>query len=206
MIAHFWQEFLSNIRHTTPIEYVAVFAGIVTVYFSRIENIWVYPTGIVNTAIYVYISFQGHLFAEGGLNIYYTIMSIIGWYMWAQKKDATHYVLTITKSNKKDWTIATGFFLGMWIILYLILKHLTTSTVPVSDSFASAAAYTGMLLMNKKKIEHWFWWIVTNIVSIPLYYVKGYAFTSIQFLILLIMAISGWMLWAKKMKQSSPDV
>ena len=200
MFQHFLQEFITNIRQTTWVEFIAVFAGITSVFFSRRENIWVYPTGIISTVIYIYISFQGHLFAEGGLNIYYTIMSIIGWYMWARKKDATHYVLSISKSNTKDWLMSIAFFFGMWIVLYLVLKNFTTSTVPVSDGFASAAAYTGMLLMNKKKIEHWFWWIVTNIASIPLYFIKGYAFTSIQFLVLLIMAVSGWMLWAKKMK------
>ncbi|MBN9296460.1 MAG: nicotinamide mononucleotide transporter [Filimonas sp.] len=194
-------KFIYGLQHTTPIEYIAVFAGIGSVFFSRAENILVYPVGIISTIIYIYISFAGKLYAEAGLNIYYTVMSLIGWYMWAMRKKTGEKVIHISVSNKKDWRSSLAFFFGMWVALYFILKKFTDSTVPIADSFASAAAYTGMLLMNKKKIENWLWWIVTNIVSIPLYFIKGYVFTSVQFVILLIMAVSGWIVWNKKMKQ-----
>ena len=70
--------------------------------------------------------------------------------------------------------------------------------IPWADAFASATAYTGMWLMAKKKVESWIWWILTNIASIPLYFVKGYAFTSLQFLVLLVLAIAGWYSWKLK--------
>lgn len=194
------QQFLEGLRNTTILEYIAVAFGIISVLLSRIENIWVYPTGIINTSIYIYISFIGGLYAEAGVNFYYTVMSILGWIWWVQKKEGKK-IITIQYSSKKEWMITLIFFIICWIILYLILSNFTNSTVPLADSFASAAAYTAMWLMAKKKIENWLWWIATNIVSIPLYFIKGYVFTSFQFLVFLILAILGWVEWRRRMSQ-----
>ncbi|WP_158559131.1 nicotinamide riboside transporter PnuC [Deminuibacter soli] len=199
------RQFVAGMQQTTWPEYLAVFAGIASVAFSRAENIWVFPTGILNTVVYVYLSFHGGLYAEAGLNIYYTVMNMIGWYMWAQRKTTGEKVLHITPSNRRDWLLACSFFALMWLLLYTILRRFTNSAVPAADAFASATAYTAMLLMNKKKIENWLWWIITNIVSIPLYFIKGYVFTSVQFTVLLVLAIAGWVTWYKKQHQTQPE-
>lgn len=194
------QQFIDGLKSTTVIEYIAVAFGIISVLLSRIENIWVYPTGIINTSIYIYISFIGGLYAEAGVNFYYTIISILGWIWWIQKKEGKK-IITIQYSSKKEWIITLLFFLICWIILYLILSNFTNSTVPLADGFASATAYTAMWLMAKKKIENWLWWIATNIASIPLYFIKGYVFTSFQFLVFLILAILGWIEWKKRISK-----
>ncbi|MEO6039722.1 MAG: nicotinamide riboside transporter PnuC [Saprospiraceae bacterium] len=193
-----WQIFITGLRATTWLEYTAVFFGIVSVLFSRMENIWVYPTGIVNTTIYIYLSVLGGLFAEAGVNVYYTVMSVIGWVLWARQKDGAA-LLQITRSGRREWTWALGFFGACWGILYLALYHFTPSTVPVADAFASAAAYTGMWLMARKKLENWLWWIVTNVASIPLYFIKGYVFTSFQYLVFLVLAVLGYVEWRRKL-------
>lgn len=186
---------------TTPLEFVAVFFGIASVLFSRMENIWVYPTGIVNTTIYIHLSIAGGLYAEAGVNFYYTVMSIVGWVLWAQKKEGKQ-VLHITRSTEREWIIALIFFGLCWFVLFFVLKKLTNSTVPMADSFASAAAYTGMWLMARKKLENWLWWIVTNIAAIPLYFVKGFVFTSFQYLVFLVLAILGYIEWRRKIRAS----
>ncbi|GGH81822.1 nicotinamide mononucleotide transporter [Filimonas zeae] len=193
--------FMEGLRATTLPEGIAVLTGIASVYFSRSANILVYPFGVISTAIYVYISFAGGLYAEGGLNVYYVVMNIIGWYMWLQKDTTGEKVLKITVSNRRDWQQQLLFFGGMWLLLYEILARFTNSTVPVEDALASAAAYTGMLLMNRKKVENWLWWSITNIVSIPLYFIKGYVFTSVQFMVFLTLAISGWITWYRTWKR-----
>lgn len=192
-----WQQFLDGLFATTWLEFIAVVFGIASVLFSRIENIWVYPTGIINTAIYVYLSIIGGLYAEAGVNVYYTVMSLIGWAMWAQKTEGQH-TLHISASNSKEWRNALIFFAVCWGALYLILKKFTNSTVPLADGFASASAYTGMWLMTRKKLENWIWWIVTNVASIPLYFIKGYVFTSFQYIVFLILAVMGYFEWRKK--------
>ncbi len=192
-----WQQLLEGLRATTWLEYIAVFFGIASVIFSRLENIWVYPTGIVNTTVYIYLSIVAGLYAEAGVNFYYTVMSIVGWVLWAQKKEGEK-VLHITRSSRREWLIALAFFASCWLVLWWVLRSYTNSTVPLADGFASAAAYTGMWLMARKKLENWLWWIVTNIASIPLYFIKGFVFTSFQYLVFLVLAVMGYVEWRRK--------
>jgi nicotinamide mononucleotide transporter len=138
------------------------------------------------------------LYAEGSLNFYYTIMSVYGWWAWSKKSGGRALVMTYNTS--KDWQISIGLFMLSLVGLYFILKTYTNSTVPLADSLASAAAYTGMWQMTRKKVENWIWWIITNIISIPLYFYKGAVFTSVQYVVFLILAIMGYIEWQKKMR------
>jgi nicotinamide mononucleotide transporter len=201
-----FQSIFDGLIHTTPLEAIAVIMGIVSVWYSRKENILVYPTGLINTTLYIYLSFKGHLLGEASVNLYYTIMSLYGWYLWTRKtEDKTNFILQITHSNKKEWVQQFIFFGVIYAIIYLLLTYAKTAfapeAIPWADAFASATAYTGMWLMAKKKVESWIWWILTNIASIPLYFIKGYAFTSVQFMVLLILAIAGWISWNQKSKE-----
>jgi len=192
------QQFIEGMKNTTWLEYVAVFFGIASVLFSRKENILVYPTGIINTVLYTWFCFKWwNLYAEGSLNFYYTVMSIYGWYIWSRKTEGGG-VIPITFNSRKDWIISSLFFLICWAVLYYILKNHTNSTVPWADSFASAAAYTGMWQMARKKVENWVWWIITNFASIPLYFYKHAVFTSVQYVVFLVLAIMGLITWINK--------
>jgi nicotinamide mononucleotide transporter len=205
-----FQQFITDIQHTRWYEYVAVFAGIGSVWYSRAENILVYPVGLINTIIYVIISVKGSLFGEASVNIYYTIMSIIGWYMWTQKDTKQQVVLHITNSSKKEWLQQLAFFLFFYILIYLVLTYFKRQfyegVIPWADAFASATAFTGMWLMTKKKTESWYWWIATNIASIPLYFVKHYVFTSVYYVVLLVMAVFGLLEWMKKAKPTNNEL
>jgi nicotinamide mononucleotide transporter len=196
------QQFIAGIQNTGGLEYIAVFAGIISVWFSRKENIWVYPTGLINTVFYIYLSFKSGLLGEASVNFYYTVMSVYGWIWWAKKDDNKNIVLQISSSNKKEWIAQVGFFLAFYLLIYCALSYLKTNfapeAIPWADAFASASAFTGMWLMTKKKIESWYWWIITNIVSIPLYFVKHYVFTSVYYFILLIMAVFGLIEWIRR--------
>lgn len=196
------QEFITGIKQTTLLEFVAVVTGITCVFFSKKENILVYPIGLISTIIYTYISLKGSLFGEVSVNVYYTIMSIYGWILWTKKDAQQHLVVHITKSTTKEWQIQLGIFADFYVIIYVCLywlkQNFSPGAIPWADAFASATAYTGMWLMAKKKIESWIWWILTNTASIPLYFVKGYVFTSVQYVILLILAIAGLIEWSKR--------
>jgi nicotinamide mononucleotide transporter len=199
------QEFITGLKLTTPKEFVAVVFGIASVFFSKKENIWVYPVGLVSTIIYIEISFKGNLFGEASVNIYYTIMSIYGWILWGKKDAQQHFVVHISKSTAKEWRIQLGIFAGFYIIIYACLywlkQNFAPGAIPWADAFASATAYTGMWLMAKKKVESWIWWILTNAASIPLYFAKGYVFTSVQYVVLLVLAVAGLIEWANREKQ-----
>jgi nicotinamide mononucleotide transporter len=206
-VNEFLQQFTEGIKATTALEYIAVFAGIASVWFSRKENILVYPVGLINTIIYVYLSAKGHLFGEVSVNVYYTIMSLYGWYLWLKKDQEHHPVLHITFSNKRWWLYQLVFFGSFYTVLYFSLSYLQQNfapgAIPWADAFASATAFTGMWLMTKKKVESWYWWIATNITSIPLYFVKQYVFTSVYYSILLVMAVFGLITWMQKAKKAA---
>lgn len=153
--AEILHRFIEGMKATSLLEYVAVFTGIASVWYSRKENILVYPVGLVNTIIYVYISVKGHLFGEASVNFYYTVMSIYGWILWAKKDEQQHHVVVITTSTTKEWVLQLLFFVGFYVAIFYALSYIKNSfapgAIPWADAFASASAYTGMWLMAKKK-------------------------------------------------------
>lgn len=201
-----FQKFISQVQQTSLLEYIAVITGIASVFFSKKENILVYPVGLINTVIYVYISIEGSLYGEAAVNFYYTVMSIYGWILWAKRDQQHHIVLHITDSSFKEWIQQLLFFAFFYITIFAALHWAKTAfyanTIPALDAFASATAFTGMWLMAKKKVESWYWWIATNITSIPLYFIKDYALTSVYYFILLVLAIFGLIEWKRRAKQT----
>ena len=199
-----YDQFITDIRNTGWVELIAVFAGIASVWYSRVENILVYPVGLINTIFYVYLSIKGHLLGEASVNLYYTIMSIYGWILWAKKDQGHNPIIAVRFSTRQQWLQQLGFFAVFYIVIFLSLRYLKHSfapgAIPWADAFASATAYTGMWLMAKKKVESWWWWILTDISSIPLYFVKHYVFTSVYYLVLLIMAVFGLIEWMRRAK------
>lgn len=198
----FFQNFISQVQQTSLLEYIAVVTGIASVFFSKKENILVYPVGLINTIIYVYISIEGSLFGEASVNFYYTVMSIYGWILWAKRNQHHEIVLHITNSSFKEWVQQLLFFAFFYVAIFIALtwakKAFYANTIPALDSFASATAFTGMWLMAKKKVESWYWWLATNVTSIPLYFIKGYALTSVYYVILLVLAVFGLIEWQQR--------
>ncbi len=122
--------------------------------------------------------------------------------MWARKDKERHAVLQISFSSQEELLQQVLFSVCFYIVIYLSLVYLKEvfykGAIPWADAFASATAFTGMWLMARKKVESWYWWIATNIASIPLYFVKGLVFTSVYYLVLLVLAFFGLMEWKQK--------
>lgn len=205
----FFQQLIDNLKNTTLLEAVAVVSGIVSVWFSRKENIWVYPTGLLNTVVYIYLSLKAHLVGEASVNFYYTVMSVYGWWLWTRRNVHRQPVVRISFSTKKEWVQEIIFFLAFYVALFFVLTFLKPSfpgVVPWADAFASATAYTGMWLMARKKVESWWWWIATNTASIPLYYAKGYALTGVYYAVLLVMAVFGLVEWQRRARPGQSNL
>ena len=194
----------AGIQEMTWLEAVAVFFGLASVFYSMKENILVFPTGIVSTLIYVWICLQVKLYADMGINAYYFIMSIYGWYFWTRSKVGTPN-LSVTWLDRKGIVTSLGLFFGSYAVLYLVLISYTDSDVPYWDSFTTAYAFVGMLLMAKKKVENWIAWIITDVVSVPLYIYKGLLLTSFQFLVFTILAVLGLIAWINAAKPKAAN-
>ena len=190
------------IDYLFSIEGLAVGTGLASVWFSVKEKIWVYPVGLVSVGIYVYLSFVYGIYADMGINIYYVIMSIYGWYRWLQPL-AGSPVKEITRSSKKGWMISLCLLFLSWVLLFILLQRFTDSTIPFWDSLTTSLAIVGMWLMAEKKVEHWLFWIATDLLSIPLYYYKGLVLTSGQFLVFTVLAVMGWLQWNRTIKPTA---
>jgi nicotinamide mononucleotide transporter len=199
-----WEGIKEGISEMSWLEAGAVFFGIASVIYSIKKNILVFPTGMISTLIYVYICFNYKLYADMGINAYYFSMSIYGWYIWSRPSNGKAE-LPVTWLKNKGIITSIAIFCVSYGVLYYVLANFTDSDVPYWDSFTTASAFVGMWLMAKKKVENWIAWIITDIVSVPLYYYKGLMLTSFQFLFFTVLATLGLIEWIKAAK-SKPEV
>ena len=182
------------------VETLAVIFGLLSVWYARKEHILVYPTGIISTALYVYLLYKFGLFGDMTINAYYFSMSIYGWYRWTRPEGESKF-LPISRASTKQHLIGLLVLMVSFGLLYYILNNFTSSTVPLVDSFTTAIFFVGMWFMANKKIENWWYWILGDLISVPLYYYKGLTLSSIQFLIFLLIAIAGLIHWERKLRE-----
>lgn len=191
--------------HFIILELIAVVFGFLSVWYSKEENILVYPTGIISTAIFVYLLWQWSLLGDMMINVYYTSMSIYGWYVWTRKVDAVHFI-PVTKTSRKEHIWSVFIFIGTILFtigVYELFDKWTDWTAYV-DTLTTGIFFVGMWSMARKKLENWIYWIVGDIISVPLYFYKGLTFTSIQYIGFTILAIYGYYTWKRSLNNSPP--
>lgn len=191
---HHWiQLFIDQVNHTTIWEWLAVLFGVTEVLLAKVNNIWLYPTGIAGIFIGIYILLVAGLYAESALNVYYLVMSIYGWYHWIKKRNEPP--VKITWSTRREWIVTLLIVFAGWPVLYVILKNFTTSNVPVWDAWVASTAWAGMWLLAKRKLENWILLNVSNLFAIPLLCYKNLIMFSALTLFLFIVAFFGFFEW-----------
>lgn len=202
MFEFLFSQYKNYPTHEIILELIAIFFGLMSVWFAKKNNILVFPTGIINTGIYVYLLWKWDLLGDMIINFYYVVMSVYGWYHWSRKKgEQNQYEIAI--ASKKEWFYSFYIFTATILLVvgvYLFFGKFTHWTSYV-DTFVTGIFFAGMWLMARRKIENWLFWIIGDIISIPMYFVKGYTFTSIQYLIFTIIAFYGYQEWKKKLQQ-----
>src|SRR5690606_2116932 len=198
----FFQQYKDVPTHIVILEIIAVALGLLSAWFSKQDNILIYPTGILSTAIFVYIlAFYG-LLGDLVINAYYFSMSIYGWYFWTRKVDAEHYT-PITRTNSKEKQICAFIFVGTLIFIFVIYKIFEkwNSWTAYVDTLTTAIFFVAMWLLARKKLENWTFLLAGNIISLPLYFYKGLIFTTFQFLLFVIISIYGYRAWKKNLNK-----
>ncbi|WP_438989806.1 nicotinamide riboside transporter PnuC [Polaribacter sp.] len=185
------------------LEIIAVFFGFLSVWFSKQNKIWVFPTGMISTSIFVYLLLKWALLGDMMINIYYFIMSIYGWYIWTRKVDETH-LTPISKTTLKEKKTAFLIFIATLVFVYVVYNYFDKwiSWVAYIDTITTAIFFVGMWLMAKRKIENWFFWIIGDLISVPLYLYKGFTFTSFQYFGFTFIAIFGYLAWKKNLHKN----
>ena len=189
------------------LEITAVLFGFASVWYSKQNNILVFPTGLISTSIFVYLLFKWQLLGDMMINGYYFIMSFYGWYIWTRKVDAKN-LTPISRATKSEQIIAVIIFALTLVLVYQVYQFydMWTNWVAYVDTLTTALFFVGMWLMAKRKIENWYFWVVADIISVPLYLYKGLTFTSIQYFGFTILAIFGFLAWKKNLSNSIQTV
>lgn len=195
------QQLFTEIRQTPLLEWIGVGFGVAQVLLARANKIWLYPCGIISVAVSIYIFYRAGLFAESGLNVYYLVMSFYGWWLWIKRKGQPP--LQVGWSTKREWLITAGIVVLGFVLLYLILAHFTSSTVPAWDAWVSATAWAGMWLLARRRIENWVLLNISNLFAIPLLFHKGLPLYGLLTIFLFIVAILGYLEWRKILKQQN---
>ncbi len=198
----FFSEYQNVSTHLVVLELTAVFFGILSAWFSKQDNILIYPSGILSTSIFVYLLAVYGLLGDMMINSYYFIMSIYGWYFWTRKVDSKHYT-PITKTTSKEWQISTVLFFGTLVFTFIIYRIFGKwySWTAYVDTLTTGIFFVAMWLLARKKLENWIFLLVGNIISFPLYFYKGLIFTSFQFLLFIVISIYGYRAWKRNLNK-----
>ncbi len=186
------------------LEITAVSMNITSVFFAKQNNILVYPTGIIGTGISVYILYNFSLLGDMIINGYFVIMSIYGWYYWSRKRDEV-FINNISILEKKEYIQMVLLVLGSIIFIYLVYVQFDkwNSWIAYVDNITTAIFFVAMWLMARRKIESWIFWIIGDLITVPLYFYKGLTISSVQYLIFTVIAILGYLSWKKILHKTS---
>ena len=191
-----FQQYGSYSQVDIGLEIFAVFFGFLSVWFSKNNNVLVFPTGLINTSIFVYLLFKWELLGDMIINAYYFVVSIYGWYYWTRKNSNNDYT-PISKVNYNDQKIilVISILSAIFVSSMYTVFNKWSGLVSYIDILTTSIFFAGMWLMARRKIESWIFWIIGDIISTPLYLYKGLTFTSFQYFIFTFIAIAGYYKW-----------
>ena len=180
------------------LELFAVIMNITSVVYAKRNNILVYPTGLIGTGIFVYILLNFSLLGDTIINAYFFLMSIYGWYFWSRKKDEV-FVNQVSTINRNEIKYLFILAISSLIFIYFVYDYFDkwNNWTAYVDNVTTAIFFIAMWLMAKRKVESWVFWIIGDLITVPLYFYKGLTISSIQYIIFLILAILGYISWKK---------
>lgn len=194
----FFGQYRGYETHIIGLEVAGIVFGLISSICSMRNSVWVYPTGIVSTLIFVYILLKFNLLGDTIINGYYFVMSIYGWYIWTKKVTPTQ-TTPITKATKNDYTYSLGIFLSTMLFIYIIyyVFEKFEGWASYIDILTTGLFFVGMWMLAKKKLENWLFLLMGNVISVPLYFYKGLTLSSFLYVIFVIISIFGYLAWKK---------
>jgi nicotinamide mononucleotide transporter len=186
------------------IELLGLVFGLLYIVFSIKQNIWCWPVGFITSALYIYVFFNTKFYADMGLQVYYLLVSVYGWYHWMfGSKSKKQDDLKIARTKLKLAVYLSLAFIILFILISYILVNFTDSEIPYWDAFTTAASFVATWMLARKLIEHWIIWVIVDTVSLGLYIYKGLYPTVILFAVYTLLAILGYVAWKKQLIEKS---
>ena len=176
------------------LEWIAAIAGAISVYLSARENIWSWPTAIVNVGLYIIVFRRAGLYSDMGLQVVYLVLSIYGWYEWLYggKNRST---LRVSRASAREWMVSIPVAVVFWLALARYTATLPGVALPYLDSGLTTLSLVAQWMMTRKILENWVLWIVADIVYVPMYLYKGLPVTAALYAIFLALAVLGLRSW-----------
>jgi nicotinamide mononucleotide transporter len=181
------------------IELIGVATSLVYLYFSVRQIIWLWPFGILSSALFIWIFFASKFYADMGLQVYYLAISIYGWIYWRRggMRDETGRELMVSRISRRMTVLLSGIMMILFIGIVFVLKFLTDSDVPWGDGFTTAASIVATWMLARKILEHWLVWIVVDLVAAALYFYKGLHPSAGLYMIYAAIAVLGFYKWKR---------
>jgi len=179
-------------------ELIATITGILAVALQTQEKIWAWPIAILSVAISVYVFWDNHLYSDMGLHFIYIILNIYGWFIWSSRCGTTEVVATQKLTMRALVVCASLAIVGSFVLGYF-MNNFTNADLAYIDAFTTSTSLVAQYLLAKKYLENWLFWIVVDIVAIPLYTFKELYFFAFLFLIYLLLSLCGYYSWRKEM-------
>ncbi len=178
------------------IEIVAVLLGIANIVLIIRRSVWNFPVAIVMVALYFVIFRDAKLYSDAGLQIFFAAINLYGWWSWNRNKDDSG-VISVRRLPATGYALwITGSILAIWA-WGAIMHAETDASYPYWDASIAMLSIVGQILMTRRFVENWHYWIIVNIISIPLYIVKDLHLTAGLYGIFLVLAIAGLVEWRK---------
>ena len=185
------------------IELLGLIFGLLYIVLSIKQNIWCWPVGFITSALYIYVFLVTKFYADMGLQVYYLIVSVYGWYHWMfGSKSKQQDDLKITRVNIKLAAYLFLVGLTLFVVIAYILVNFTDSEIPYWDSFTTSASFIATWMLARKIIDHWIIWIIVDFVSLGLYVYKGLFPTVVLFAVYTVLAILGYIEWNRQLKKA----
>ncbi len=214
-----------NITDWIANNYIEIFGAVTGILFVILEirqNIWLWPVGIMTSAVYIWVFFTGKLYADMSLQGYYLVISVLGWYWWIKddRRPATalpteamrrwgdrqsEEKLKVTRLPLNTGLILAAVFLLLYFLMWFTLDRFTDSPVPAWDSFITSLSIVATWMLARKIYEHWFLWIVVNIVAAALFFTRDLYPTAILYIVYCAMSFVGLREWKKTLPPSHPS-
>lgn len=180
----------------SSLEVVAVLFGAISVFLSARQNIWSWPTAIVNVGLYIIIFGEARLYADTGLQVIYVVLNAYGWYHWLYGgKNRTE--LPVTRTPLRMWGVLTGIGVGGSLLLGTILARFTPDPAPYLDASTSTVSLIAQWMMTRKLLENWIIWVAVDVVYIGLYITRSLHLTAVLYLVFLILSVLGYIQWRR---------
>jgi nicotinamide mononucleotide transporter len=198
------QLFILGADHVSSAEILGFVTGVWCVWLTAKARVSNFPVGIANSIFFLVLFFSAKLYADGSLQIVYIVLGFIGWWQWVYG-GAGRTRLVVTKARWRTLIVLMAIGVASTWVLTLVLGA-AHDIAPFWDALTTALSLVAQWLLNYKKLNNWYYWIMADVIYVPLYFVKHLELTGIVYVLFLSMCFVGLYQWKRTYREGPDEV